>query len=88
MDYSEAATTTGSAAVPATVTLTLTSQTTQGNARTGESENHSTCTICLSGTVMQVKSAITELFDADRANGLHRELGLNATSASAALGQQ
>lgn len=54
----------------------------------GDVGHHQENTLVLEGTPAEIQAGLDELFDADRANDLRRELGLKATSASDSSGQQ
>lgn len=81
---SERATLSGVGACDMSVILELTLPLSSTNVN-GEAQ---VARITLKGTPAKIQAGIEELFDADRANDLRRELGLNVTSASAASGRQ
>lgn len=69
--------------------ITLTIRNTQEQpAEYGSVGHHQENTLVLEGTPAEIQAGLDELFDADRANDLRRELGLKVTSASDSSGQQ
>lgn len=69
------------------VTLTHTAMPEQ-EPYTGQVRMQCATTLTLEGTPTEIQAGINELFDADRANDLRQDLGLNATSATRSSGPQ